>query len=68
MRLRYDPPQDNYVINLAPRVYGVGDYVGEYGYALCMTRFNIRVLWDDGGVVDVNPTDIVFYVDGGRSA
>ena len=67
--LEWYGPAENYLINLAPRVQGLSpEYGGEYGYALALTQKKVRVLWDSGGVDDVDPRDIIFYADGGRSA
>lgn len=68
MKLTCIPPAESFLINLAPRVQGVGLWVGEYGYALALTHDKVRVLWDDGGgIADVEPHNVVFFADGGVS-
>jgi hypothetical protein len=60
--LRVETPAPHLLIDLAPRVRGHGDYVGEYGYALALTsRGDVRVTWDDGDVDDVDPSELTFF-------
>jgi hypothetical protein len=64
MILRFESVREHFVMDLAPRVQGTGDFVGEYGYALCLLAGEkVRVLWDEGGVKDVNVSNLIWLVD-----
>jgi hypothetical protein len=65
MQLNVTTAPPNYVRDLAPRVEGLGEYVGNYGYALCLTHDRVRVLWDDDAdrgtfQEDVDPANLTF--------
>jgi hypothetical protein len=54
-------PESDHVIELAPRVRGVGEYAGEYGYALALdAEGKIRCAWDDGGEDWVPSSQLIF--------
>ena len=59
-------PPLNHLTDLAPRVRGTGDHVGEYGYALLLDQYGqVEVLWDDGGRELVPVESLVFLNNGG---
>ena len=66
-KLEWISPDENFVVNLAPCVEGTGSWTGEYGYALALTHTKVRVLWDEGGILDVPADKLVFFADGGIS-
>lgn len=66
IELRVQHPEPHHVRNLAPRVEGVGEYVGNYGYALALTGVGeVRVLWDDpedrGTMIEDVPAAFVLF-------
>jgi hypothetical protein len=61
MKIRIDPPEDNMLKQLAPRVAGRYNFIGEYGYAVALdSKGQVHVFWDDGGDDWVDPASLIF--------
>ena len=58
--LRFSVP-DSGVIDLAPRVEGKGQYIGEKGYAIAISNHGVKVFWDDGGSDWCGAEELLFY-------
>jgi hypothetical protein len=57
----FEIPSEHHLKHLAPRVEGINDFAGRYGYALCLdAKGLIDVMWDEDGRGWISADQIVF--------